>query len=238
MQTQRCGSCGEVLDVSGQAPGTVLSCGRCRADMTVGKEDPFTPPAAPVRHATTGDTHAKELARRRLKAARRCATSMYVAFAAPVALLLSGFAPLVLGIVAIVMGFLGLAELRRVGTGGEEEIRAGGLVRAAARIAKGAPAKAWVGIGVGLAAVALGVVLTVTFLNAQRSREALYDSRAVAPGGAPVVRSQDRFAPGFAPAMDPRCSEAARPATPAAPRGITPCPHRGEVAEWPKAPAC
>lgn len=126
-----------------------------------------------------GDADDKDLARRRLKAARLCDTAMYVSFAALVAvLLLGGVLAAVVGVVGIVFGAMGLSSVSRVGKGSRREEGMGGLVWAAVRSVRRAPAKAWAGIGLGLISVALGVVSLLALTKEQRrQREAQREFR-------------------------------------------------------------
>lgn len=195
---QSCATCGASLDVSSFAPGTAFACGGCGAALTAGRTPgapgtrpprpptsagarapapPPVPPPMPAlaqRNAPSSDTEEKRIARARLKAAQACSTSLYATIAMVPLFLIFGFLGVaVLAVISFVFGAKGLSTLKRLGVGGRREDAAGGMVRAASRVAKKAPAKAWAGMGLSAAGLLLsGLLLYNALQERERLREA------------------------------------------------------------------
>jgi hypothetical protein len=133
------------------------------------------PPALPKlaeRNAPGSDTEEKNLARARLKAANQCNAALYATIGMIPAFFFAGFfGVLVVGIISIVLGSLGLAKIRRLGVGGRKEEASRGMVWAAAKMARKAPAKATLAIIISsLAIAAAGLMFYMALQEAKRVR--------------------------------------------------------------------
>lgn len=109
----------------------------------------------------------------RMKAAKLCATSFYTSIGAIVGFFVGG-APVaaVVGLLACILGVVGLIRLKKIGMGPEDVDELSAIERVSVKMARRTKGQAQLGIGLGIAMIALGVGMFVLAQRAEDQRRA------------------------------------------------------------------
>lgn len=158
----RCEACGAEMLVPDEEADERYACVDCEHVFTVPGRATRSRAKRSKKPATRPpvDAETKAWARRRIRAAKLCSTSIYACVAAvPCFFLLGLFGVLICGTIALGAGLWGMIQLRALGPGPRNAQAMPGVVRLASTMGRTAPQKAGTGIAIGVLLIGASLVL-------------------------------------------------------------------------------